>query len=68
VSEDGHHHGEGRNQTSLSGHFNGRNFETKQRLDDEVTISKDVLSGKMKGEPNQRAMMGLDLVVTSFLQ
>ena len=48
------------------GHFNGRNFETKQRLDDEVTISKDVLSGKMKGEPNPRAMLGLNLVVTAF--
>jgi glyoxylase-like metal-dependent hydrolase (beta-lactamase superfamily II) len=48
------------------GHFNGRNFETKQRLDDEVTISKDVLSGKMKGEPNSRAMLGLNLVVTAF--
>jgi hydroxyacylglutathione hydrolase len=48
------------------GHLNGRNFETKQRLDDEVTISKDVLSGKMKGEPNPRAMLGLNLVVTAF--
>jgi hypothetical protein len=28
------------------GHFNGRNFETKQRLDDEVTISKDVSAGR----------------------
>jgi hypothetical protein len=48
------------------GHFDGRNFETKQRLDDEVTISKDVLSGKMKGEPNPRGMLGLNLVVTAF--
>ena len=44
----------------------GRNFETKQRLDDEVTISKDVLSGKMKGKPNPRPMLGLNLVVTAF--
>jgi hypothetical protein len=36
-----------------SSHFNGRNFETKQRLDDEVAISKDVLSGKMKANPIQ---------------
>jgi hydroxyacylglutathione hydrolase len=48
------------------GHFNGRNFETKQRLDDEVTISRDVLAGRMKGEPNPRGMLGLNLVVSAF--
>ena len=41
-------------------------FETKQRLDDEVTISRDVLSGKIMGEPNPRAMLGLNLVVSAF--
>jgi Zn-dependent hydrolases, including glyoxylases len=48
------------------GHFNGRNFETKQRLDDEVTISRDVLAGKLKGEPNPRGLMGLNLVVSAY--
>jgi hydroxyacylglutathione hydrolase len=48
------------------GHFNGRNFETRQRLADEVTISKEVLAGRMKGEPNPRGLMGLNLVVTAF--
>jgi hydroxyacylglutathione hydrolase len=31
-----------------------------------VTISRDVLSGKIKGEPNPRAMLGLNLVVSAF--
>jgi glyoxylase-like metal-dependent hydrolase (beta-lactamase superfamily II) len=48
------------------GHFFGKNFETKQRVDDMVTISKDVLAGKVKGEPNPRGMMGLNLVITAY--
>ena len=48
------------------GHFFGKNAETKQRLDDMATISKDVLAGKVKGEPNPRGMMGLNLVITAY--
>jgi glyoxylase-like metal-dependent hydrolase (beta-lactamase superfamily II) len=48
------------------GHFFGKNAETKQRLDDMATISKDVLVGKVKGEPNPRGMMGLDLIITAY--
>jgi hydroxyacylglutathione hydrolase len=48
------------------GHFMGRNPETKQRVDDEATISKDVISGKLKGNPNPGGMMGLNLIVTAF--
>jgi hydroxyacylglutathione hydrolase len=48
------------------GHFFGKNFETKQRLDDMATISKDVLAGKVKGEPNPRGMMGLNLIITAY--
>lgn len=48
------------------GHFFGRNPETKQRVDDMATISKDVLAGKLKGEPNPRGMMGLNLIVTAY--
>jgi glyoxylase-like metal-dependent hydrolase (beta-lactamase superfamily II) len=44
------------------GHFFGKNAETKQRLDDMATISRDVLAGKVKGEPNPRGMMGLNLI------
>jgi hydroxyacylglutathione hydrolase len=47
------------------GHYNGKNPETRQRIDDEATISRDVLSGKLKGEPNPRAMLGLNLLVTA---
>jgi hydroxyacylglutathione hydrolase len=48
------------------GHFFGKNAETKQRLDDMATISKDVLAGKLKGEPNPRGMMGLNLIITAY--
>ena len=48
------------------GHYMGTNPETKQRVDDEATLSKEILSGKMKGEPNPRGMMGLNLVVTAY--
>jgi len=41
------------------GHYDGKNEETKQRVDDLITLSKDVLSGKTKGEPNQWG--GLDV-------
>lgn len=48
------------------GHFFGKNTETKQRVDDMITLSKDVLSGKIKGEENPRAMIGLNLVVSDY--
>ncbi len=48
------------------GHFFGRNFETKQRVDDMATISRDVLAGKVKGEPNPKGMMGLNLIITAY--
>ena len=47
------------------GHFFGKNFETKQRLDDMAAISRDVLAGRLKGEPNPRGMMGLNLVISA---
>ncbi len=48
------------------GHYFGNNTETKQRVDDMITLSKDVLSGKVKGEANPRGMMGLNLVVSDY--
>ena len=48
------------------GHFMGLNPETPQRIKDMITLSKDVMSGKVKGEPNPRGMMGLDLVVSDY--
>jgi len=48
------------------GHYFGKNAETKQRVDDMATISKDVLAGKAKGEQNARGMMGLNLVITAY--
>jgi hydroxyacylglutathione hydrolase len=46
------------------GHFFGKNLETKQRVDDMITISKDVIAGKMKGQPG--GMMGLQMFVDAY--
>ena len=48
------------------GHFMGLNQETPQRIKDMITLSKDVMSGKVKGEPNPRGMMGLNLIVNDY--
>jgi hydroxyacylglutathione hydrolase len=48
------------------GHYFGKNAETKQRVDDMATISRDVLAGKVKGEPGARGTMGLNLVVSAY--
>jgi len=47
------------------GHYNGRNLETKQRVDDLLALSKEILSGKIKGEESTRGMMGMNLVVSA---
>jgi glyoxylase-like metal-dependent hydrolase (beta-lactamase superfamily II) len=46
------------------GHYFGNNPETKQRVDDMIVLSRDVLSGKVKGKENPNGMMGLNLVVS----
>lgn len=48
------------------GHYYGNNLETKRRVDDMITLSKDVLSGKVKGKENPNGMMGLNLVVSDY--
>lgn len=48
------------------GHYFGKNEETKKRVEDMITLSKDVLSGKVKGTENSRGMMGLNLVVSDY--
>jgi hydroxyacylglutathione hydrolase len=48
------------------GHYNGRNPETKQRINDMITLSKDVLSGKVKGEENSGSRFGLSFVVSDY--
>lgn len=48
------------------GHFMGRNPETSQRIRDMITLSRDVMTGKVKGEPNPRGMLGLNLVVSDY--
>ena len=48
------------------GHYFGKNLETKQRIDDEATISRDVLAGKVKGEENPKGMMGLNRIISAY--
>jgi glyoxylase-like metal-dependent hydrolase (beta-lactamase superfamily II) len=48
------------------GHFLGKNAETRQRIEDMITLSKDVLSGKVKGQENPKGMLGLNLVVNDY--
>jgi hydroxyacylglutathione hydrolase len=48
------------------GHYSGKNLEMKKRVDDMITLSKDVLSGKVKGKDNPTGMMGLNLIVSDY--
>lgn len=48
------------------GHFFGQNAETRQRVADMITLSRDVLSGKVKGEENPRGMLGLNRIVNAY--
>jgi len=42
------------------------NKETPQRVKDMITMSEDILSGKVQGEPNPSGMLGLDRVYTNY--
>ena len=53
-------------KTLYPGHYFGTNVETKQRVDDEATISKDALSGKLKGTENPNGMLGLNLLIDLY--
>lgn len=48
------------------GHFFGKNQETKERVDNEITICNGVLSGQLKGQENPQGMMGLNLVINQY--
>lgn len=48
------------------GHYWGDNPETKQRVDDMITLSKDVISGKVKGVVNPKDTYGLKYVVEAY--
>ena len=48
------------------GHYNSRNPETMQRVKDMITLSKDVLSGKVKGEENAGNRFGLSFIVNAY--
>jgi hydroxyacylglutathione hydrolase len=48
------------------GHYSGNNIETRKRVADMITLSKDVLSGKVKGKDNPTGMMGLNLLVSDY--
>lgn len=44
------------------GYYNGKNPDTKQRVNDLMALSRDILSGKIKGEVSSRGMMEINLV------
>ena len=48
------------------GHYNGTNPETPKRVNDLITLSKDILSGKVKGKKNTGRTHGLALVVSDY--
>ncbi len=48
------------------GHFMGGNFETLQRVTDMITLSEDVLSGKVKGQENPQGMLGLNMIISDY--
>lgn len=48
------------------GHYSGGNPETLQRINDMITLSRDVLSGKVKGEENPDNRFGLSLIVSDY--
>lgn len=48
------------------GHYWGDNPETKQRVDDMITLSKDVISGKVKGVVNPKDTYGLKYVAEDY--
>lgn len=48
------------------GHYSGKNLETKKRVDDMITLSKDVLSGKVKGKDNPTGQMRLNLLISDY--
>ncbi len=48
------------------GHYRGNNPETKQRIDDMITLSKDIISGKVKGEKNEGAGFGFNNVISAY--
>lgn len=47
------------------GHYRGNNPETQQRIDDMITLSKDVLSGKEKGEESQ-GRFGFNRIISKY--
>lgn len=48
------------------GHYRGNNPETLQRVTDMITLSKDILSGKVKGTENENGMFGLNYSVSDY--
>jgi glyoxylase-like metal-dependent hydrolase (beta-lactamase superfamily II) len=53
-------------KTLYPGHYFGANAETKKRVDDMATISKDVLAGRLKGTANPNGMMGLNQIINLY--
>lgn len=48
------------------GHFRGNNPETLQRVTDMITLSKDVLSGKEKGQETEGGRFGFNYNISKY--
>lgn len=48
------------------GHYRGNNPETKQRINDMITLSKDIISGKVKGETNEGGGFGFNNIISAY--
>ena len=48
------------------GHYMGINAETPKRINDMITICRDILSGKVKGTENPQGMLGLNMVISDY--
>ena len=46
------------------GHYMGVNAETQKRVADMLQMSRDVLDGKLEGQPNPQGMLGLNKVLS----
>ena len=46
------------------GHYMGVNVETQKRVADMLQMSRDVLDGKLEGQPNPQGMLGLNKVLS----
>nr|WP_319511104.1 hypothetical protein [uncultured Draconibacterium sp.] len=53
-------------EKNYTGHYFITNVETKLRVDDMISLTKDTMSGKEGGEENPQTLLGLNLVIYNY--